>query len=161
MKFINKCAIATLGVSCIHTSCDTATAFSFITKVINTVTTSRNIQRSNDIHINFYATTLNDIESQEHYENDKNVHMNNSRNSRRVFMGQLVTSASLASFGLFGTSTGTCNCNDDMICPCTSCNKNSLFGPLPVMAFETKDEDGTQRSADYYAQVLQVCMYIL
>ena len=53
-----------------------------------------------------------------------------------------------------------------MLCNCTSCQPpppslskyNSWYGQPPsAMAYETKDDNGTKRSSDYYAQVLQVC----
>ena len=56
------------------------------------------------------------------------------RKSRREFMKEIVTtSTTLVSLGMLS------------------------FGPPPrAIAFDTKDEDGTKRSADYYAQIIQV-----
>ena len=94
--------------------------------------------------------------------------------ARRTFIGEAIKATVTASgltVGMFlnvdmDGHPVNCECNDcngnkmEVLshapgCQCDSC-VHFFRGPLSASAYETEDDDGSKRSADYYAQVIQV-----
>ena len=105
----------------------------------------------------------------------KKITATTTTDSRRTFIGEAIKATVTASgltVGMFLNADmdghlNNCACEDcsgnnsEVMnhapgCQCNSCVKFFLHGPLSASAYETKDDDGNKRSADYYAQVIQV-----
>ncbi len=124
------------------------------------------------------VTRLNSTKSNSESVKEQHVLPKKQKSTRRRFIGDfmlsssgVITASAIANLDLNDPTHPTnCACagcgnnnnnnnshvaNHPLGCQCDGCVKVT-FGPLSVSAYETKDEDGTKRSPDYYAQVIQV-----